>query len=158
MPRRHAAHIPFALSRKLERGFIKKPPPAYAVIINHPPGPSLVRQPVNRAEEDLPLRLRPSNLDDKSVRRALADRKPRPMPIEYPALDALRRAFYRDHPFEAYRPMSLMEGGSAGGNERIREVDKDECWIGGNVGERRWTLLHQKTKRPSADEWANFPL
>lgn len=61
----------------------------------------------------------------------------RPMPIVFPE-DEIRRQFFRDHPFEAYRPVFLAEG------ESVQDVR-------GPVG-LEWTELRQRTIVPKAEE------
>ncbi|BGP12342.1 hypothetical protein JCM10213_002878 [Rhodosporidiobolus nylandii] len=62
---------------------------------------------------------------------------PRPWAIVFPE-DEIRRRFFADHPFEAYRPVSLVEG------EKVREAE-------GPQG-TEWTELSQRTTVPSAED------
>lgn len=61
----------------------------------------------------------------------------RPLEIVY-AEDEIRRQFFRDHPFEAYRPQSLAEG----------ETVQDEPEPRGKA----WTELRQRSIVPTSEE------
>lgn len=148
--------------------FLKSPPPAYYPILAHPPSASLVKLLPTRPAADLPPSSLPSSsyaivkrkfdagtyltpserevLKNPSRERELTRRKPpreansrnsRPLPIVFPE-DELRKQFFRDHPFEAYRPVFLMESGD------IREER-------GPQG-AEWTSLSQRSKIPTAEE------
>jgi small subunit ribosomal protein S23 len=52
--------------------------------------------------------------------------------------DKVRRQFFRDHPFEAFRPVSIVEGG---------EVEIEHPARGEN-----WTRLAQRGLNPSPEE------
>ncbi|GAA5888728.1 hypothetical protein JCM6882_002829 [Rhodosporidiobolus microsporus] len=69
--------------------------------------------------------------------RASNTRRPKPLPIVF-AEDKIRKRFFVDHPFEAYRPVSLVEG------EKIKEVE-------GPQG-AEWTELSQRSVVPSAED------
>lgn len=158
MPRHHSSQVHRQLSHQLEVGYLKRAPPAYAAVVNHLPPSLPARRTVDRPDEDLPQRLTATYDTERrpvSVRR----RSPRPLPIAYTSLDVLRKAFYRDHPFEAYRPVSLVESGSdllrrvTGG--RVRPLHADGSlghWGAGTVGLEAWQELRQKTCSPSVDE------
>jgi len=64
--------------------------------------------------------------------------KPRAQPIEYVA-DRIRRQFFRDHPFEAFRPQTLVEG------EKIRERHP--------IQGKRWVRLCQHGRNPSPERF-----
>lgn len=64
-------------------------------------------------------------------------RNSRPMKIVFPE-DEIRRQFFRDHPFEAYRPKSLAEGESV-------QAEKQPSGVA-------WTELRQRTIVPSPEE------
>ncbi|GAA5862426.1 hypothetical protein JCM1840_004177 [Sporobolomyces johnsonii] len=68
-------------------------------------------------------------------------RHSRPWEIVFPE-DQIRRQFFRDHPFEAYRPVSLVEG------EKIAPVD-------GPQG-ADWTELRQRSLVPTAEDCIAF--
>jgi len=63
--------------------------------------------------------------------------KTQPLPIHY-VEDDVRRQFFRDHPFETFRPVSLTEGGEI----------RDEHPIVGKA----WTRLRQRGRNPSPED------
>ncbi|GAA5899340.1 mitochondrial 37S ribosomal protein mS23 RSM25 [Sporobolomyces salmoneus] len=65
----------------------------------------------------------------------------RPEEIVFPE-DDIRKRFYLDHPFEAYRPVSLVE------NDRVRN--------GGSVEGLEWTELRQVSLNPSPEDCISF--
>ncbi|GAA5827176.1 hypothetical protein JCM11251_001154 [Rhodosporidiobolus azoricus] len=73
--------------------------------------------------------------------RAANTRRPKPLPIVF-AEDAIRKRFFADHPFEAYRPVSLVEG------EKVRESD-------GPQG-KEWTELSQRSVVPTAEDCISY--
>jgi len=64
-----------------------------------------------------------------------------PLPIHY-LEDDVRRQFFRDHPFEAFRPVTLVEGGGVA----------DEHPING----QEWTRLRQRGRNPSPEDAVKF--
>ncbi|SNX82526.1 related to RSM25 - mitochondrial ribosomal protein, small subunit [Melanopsichium pennsylvanicum] len=141
MPRRIPSQVPQTVSRLLESGFFKTPPAWFEAVNNHPPVIVPARHPVQRPDEDLPRRLRsttqtrlskvgsssktsvnsqqqqwgrdPTNSKKKS--RTLTP-KLTPKPIVYDE-DKVRQQFFRDHPWEAYRPKTLVEMSAQVGDE-----------------------------------------
>ncbi|PWZ03138.1 hypothetical protein BCV70DRAFT_12177 [Testicularia cyperi] len=126
MPRRIPSQVPQTVSRLLEAGFLKQPPAWFEAVTNHPPVPVPARHPVQRPDQDLPTRLRSASqiplqkqqsktgkagsssvLNSKKKARALAP-KLTPKAIVYDE-DKIRQQFFRDHPWEAYRPKTLVE-------------------------------------------------
>ncbi|KAM0756552.1 hypothetical protein T439DRAFT_321257, partial [Meredithblackwellia eburnea MCA 4105] len=65
-------------------------------------------------------------------------RNAKPLPIVFPE-DQIRLQFFRDHPFEAYRPVELAEGESIQEEREPRGKD--------------WTRLEQRTRYPVAEEY-----
>ncbi|KAN0060635.1 mitochondrial ribosomal small subunit component [Thecaphora frezii] len=145
MPRRLPTQVPQTVSRLLDAGFLKKPPVWFEAVNNHPPAPTPPRYPIARPDEDLPVSLRstrqpaaPSAASSSSVRTAVVDASPAkhhhrdinnskkkvralgpklaPKPILYDE-DKLRQQFFRDHPWEAYRPKTLVEMSDKIGSE-----------------------------------------
>ncbi|KAF7347623.1 37S ribosomal protein S25, mitochondrial [Mycena venus] len=64
--------------------------------------------------------------------------KKRPLPIHY-IEDDIRRQFYADHPFEAFRPTTLVEKG---------DIEQHEVTGAG------WTRLRQRGRNPTPEEYA----
>lgn len=156
MPRRIPSQVPQTVSRLLESGFLKQQPAWYEAITNHPPMTVPARHPVKRPDEDLPARLRstaqtglakigssskaaaPANAkfgrdttNSKKKSRTLTPTL-KPKPITYDE-DKVRQQFYRDHPWEAYRPKTLVEMSAEVGSEsrvsgdakRLRSYGRD---------------------------------
>jgi small subunit ribosomal protein S23 len=67
--------------------------------------------------------------------------KPRVMPIVY-LEDRVRQRFFLDHPFEAFRPRTLVEQ---------REIAREHPIQG-----KDWTRLRQRGRNPNSEEYANF--
>lgn len=138
MPRRIPSQVPQTVSRLLEAGFLKQPPAWFEAVNNHPPVTVPARHPVRRPDEDLPARLRTSQqtglakvgsssksaatstfgrdtANSKKKSRTLTP-KLTPKPIVYDE-DRIRQQFFRDHPWEAYRPKTLVEMSEQVGSE-----------------------------------------
>ncbi|KAI5477063.1 mitochondrial ribosomal protein subunit Rsm25 [Pseudohyphozyma bogoriensis] len=165
--RKAARSVPDTISRLLKSGsFIKSPPPAFYPILSTPPPSSLVRSLAPRPTSDLPA----SYLAEKtpySIAKAALDAgevltaeqkmhldnpvkysrptksSKMPLPIVFKE-DEIREQFFRDHPFEAYRPIHLAEG---------EQVVEDK----GPTGEE-WTELVQRSKVPTAEDAIAFTL
>lgn len=67
---------------------------------------------------------------------------PKPQEVHY-LEDRLRQQFFRDHPFEAFRPRTLVENG---------EVEEEHPIQGDN-----WTRLRQHGRNPSSEECVSNP-
>ena len=166
--RKAARSVPATVSRLLKsNAFLKKPPPAFYPTLSYPPPPSLVRSLPSRSPDDLPRtaglsayqaakrRLdageRLTKVEERTLAvpqpelrvtrrkppRAANSRNNRPLPIVFPE-DEVRKAFFRDHPFEAYRPVYLAEGESVA--EELQPNGK------------AWTALVQRSRIPTAEE------
>ena len=126
MVRRVASQVHKQASRLLKAGYLKREPAWFQAVLEHPPLPLPARAPPSRSEFDLPRSLKkPASIADK------------PLEIAY-LEDELRKQFFRDHPFEAFRPTSLVEG---------REIE-DEHPVRGKA----WTRLRQRTRNPKSEE------
>jgi len=55
------------------------------------------------------------------------------------AVDGIRRQFYRDFPFEGFRPATLIEG---------REIEVES-----EVDGVEWSRLEQRGAYPTVEEW-----
>ncbi|KAI0294950.1 mitochondrial ribosomal protein S25-domain-containing protein [Russula brevipes] len=135
MVRRIASQVHKQASRLTRAGFFKTPPVWYEAVLEHPPLP-------------LPPRESPSrtSYDSTPPKQALASKKtpgPRPLPVTY-IEDDIRRQFFRDHPFEAFRARSITEAG----------VIEDEHPISG----LQWTQLSQRSRNPSPEDAVRFAL
>ncbi|GAA5861402.1 hypothetical protein JCM3774_000237 [Rhodotorula dairenensis] len=80
---------------------------------------------------------RPPTQTRRRPPRPAGTKNPRPREIVFPE-DSVRRRFFLDHPFEAYRPVTLVEG------EKVRPVS-------GPTG-TEWTELSQRSIVPTAED------
>lgn len=149
MPRRIPSQVPQTVSRLLGVGFLKRPPAWFEAVNRHPPVSVPARHPVQRPDEDLPVHMRSKSHqrqgsvakagssssakqqsacgrdtnNSKKKSRALTP-KLNPKPIVYDE-DKIRQQFFRDHPWEAYRPKTLVEMAEESGREvRVNGDDK----------------------------------
>ncbi|SCV67964.1 BQ2448_85 [Microbotryum intermedium] len=161
--RKAARTIPSTISRLLKsQAFLKSPPAAFEALLSHPPPPSLVRTLPSRPIDDLPRlhRGRPSNASSTKgdahgvePQEAHTNRTPprrpntkhaKPLPIVFPE-DRIRRQFFLDHPFEAYRPKDL------------NELETVQNAAHGPQG-KAWTELRQRSIVPGPDDVIAFTL
>ncbi|KAH9081568.1 mitochondrial ribosomal protein S25-domain-containing protein [Lactarius deliciosus] len=136
MVRRIASQVHKQSSRLVRAGLIRTPPVWYQAVLEHPPLPLPPREPPSRTSYD----------SAPPKQRAFVSKKtpgPRPLAISY-IEDDIRRQFFRDHPFESFRPRSLTEAGAI----------EDEHPIGG----LQWTRLSQRGRNPSPEDAVRFAL
>ncbi|GAA5877299.1 hypothetical protein JCM16303_006235 [Sporobolomyces ruberrimus] len=92
-----------------------------------------------------PLNPQSGNLPARTTRRKppkkFNPKRARPEEIVFPE-DSIRQRFYSDHPFEAYRPIDLVESDKVG-------------QASGPQGEE-WTELRQKSLNPSPEDCISF--
>ena len=139
MVRRIASQVHKQASRLLVQQFIKREPAWFQAVLDHPPLPLPPREPSARQDYDLLPQ------DQLAARTAPAKHmRPaprRPLPIHY-LEDDVRTQFFKDHPFEAYRPRTLVEDAEVEGENPIR-------------GEN-WTRLRQRGRNPSSEEYVSI--
>lgn len=127
MGRRIASQVHQQVSRLMRANFIQKEPLWYQAVLDNPPLTLPAKAPPPRTAYDQKApsstRLRPHST--------------RPLPIYY-LEDDIRRQFFMDHPFETFRPTSLVE------NERIDEPHP--------VTGRDWVRLRQRGRNPQPEE------
>jgi small subunit ribosomal protein S23 len=131
MVRRVANQVHKQTARLLETGWAMHEPVWYQAVLDHPPLPLPPRAPPARSANDLP-----SKAAFGAQPKHMRPRSPRPLPIYY-IEDDVRRQFFRDHPFEAYRARSLVEGG---------EVEEEHTVRG-----KEWTRLRQRGTTPCSE-------
>ena len=139
MVRRIASQVHKQVARLMRADYIKREPVWFKAVLEHPPIPLPPRHPPTRSEHDLPP---PTPRTTKRTRPA----KPRPLPVYY-IEDDVRRQFFRDHPFEAFRPVTLVEGVGVEDPHPIRGLE--------------WTRLRQRGRNPYPEEYvlnSFFPL
>lgn len=79
----------------------------------------------------------PAKVTRRKPPRTPHTKKSRPMPIVFPE-DRIREQFFRDHPFEAYRPVLLAEA-------EVLAAVREPYGV-------NWTALGQRSRVPSAEE------
>lgn len=134
MVRRFANQVHQQVSRLMRANYIKKEPAWFQAVLQYPPLPLPPKAPASRTQYDHTSR-RPDFKSGQPVK--LRRLKTRPLPIQY-IEDDLRRQFFRDHPFEAFRPKTLVEGAGIEPPHAIRG--------------KNWTRLRQRGRNPSPEE------
>jgi small subunit ribosomal protein S23 len=133
MVRRIANQVHKQTARLLESKYIQSEPAWYQAVLDHPPLPLPPRAPPARLHNDLPkkgaLGAQPKHMRPRS---------PNPLPIYY-IEDDVRRQFFRDHPFEAYRARSLVEGAELEGGNAVRD--------------KEWIRLRQRGSTPCTETY-----
>jgi len=132
MVRRIASQVHKQASRLTRAGFLKTPPVWYEAVLEHPPLPLPPREPPARTSYD--------SAPPKQTFAAKKTPGPRPIPVNY-IEDDIRRQFFRDHPFEAFRARNITEAGAI----------EDEHPING----LQWTRLNQRGRNPSPEEYVD---
>lgn len=125
MVRRIASQVHKQAARLMRANYIKNEPVWFQAVLEHPPLPLPPRAP--------PVREDSGRLFSGKMRKL----KTEPLPIVY-LEDKVRRQFFRDHPFEAFRPVTIVEGGGIEDDHPVR-------------GEN-WTRLAQRGLNPSPEE------
>lgn len=144
MVRKLATQVPQAVTRLLQAQTIT-PPVWYQAYLEHPPQPLPPRR---LAPVDLSLFNRSSSSpegdkkkDGNVTHRAKRAKTPK---LKVPELrfqeDEIRRRFFMDFPFEALRPVSLIEG---------QTIDEGRP---GLVEGEQWTELRQRGEVPTVEE------
>ena len=137
--RKLPSQVPDAVSRLLKSTLIISPPVWYAPALANPPPllparRSRARPALDEAREHYLARYDPSAIDPLASARAP---RHRPQEIVYEA-DEIRTQFFRDFPFEALRPTSLLEG---------RDVPPEA-----EISGPEWTSLEQRGLYASVEE------
>ncbi|OSX67318.1 hypothetical protein POSPLADRAFT_1128684 [Postia placenta MAD-698-R-SB12] len=133
MSRRIASQVHKQASRLLREGYLKKEPAWFQAVLEHPPLPLPPKAPPARSAFDLPVA--------RISAHSPAPPKNHPAPVLY-VEDSIRRQFFRDHPFEAFRATTLLEGPAI----------KDEHPIRGT----EWTRLRQRGRNPSPEDAVRY--
>lgn len=138
MVRRIATQVHKQASRLLLQKYIKREPAWFQAVLDHPPLPLPPREPPPREDYDLPPKDRLEARTAPSRHMRPASRQP--LSIHY-VEDDVRRQFFKDHPFEAFRPRELLEGG---------ELESEHPITGA-----KWTRLRQRGRNPSSEEYVS---
>lgn len=139
MVRRIASQVQKQASRLLLQKYIQKEPAWFQAVLEHPPLPLPPKAPPSRTSYDLQTP-QSSSSRIKSMKHTISH-NPRPLPIHY-IEDELRRQFFQDHPFEAFRSTSLLEGAKIEAEHPINGV--------------KWIRLRQRGRNPTPEEFV-FP-
>ena len=117
----------------MRANFIQKEPLWYQAVLDNPPLSLPAKAPPPRTAYDQKApsstRLRPHSTC--------------PLPIYY-IEDDIRRQFFLDHPFETFRPTSLVE------NERIEDPHP--------ISGRDWVRLRQRGRNPQPEECVSITI
>lgn len=147
MVRRIASQVHKQASRLTRAGLLKTPPIWYEAVLEHPPLPLPPREQLSRTSYDSSSITQnqdqaPSSAPPPTPTPTAARKKKstglRPLPVTYTE-DEIRRQFFRDHPFEAFRARSLTETGVIENEHPIRGLT--------------WTRLNQRGRNPSPEEY-----
>lgn len=120
MPRKIPTQVDQSLSRMLKGGYLKNQPVSYQTLLSYPPSSIPPRAPFrqvpgehlpNSSKTSLEETIPPSGRNRLNSAKWSRSRMPKlfPQPIIYLA-DRVRERFYQDHPWEALRPRTLVEG------------------------------------------------
>lgn len=120
-------------SRLLRAKYLTQEPVWFRAVLDNPPLPLPPKAPPPRTTYDQKPGS-PQNIDLRA---------PRPLPIYY-IEDEIRRQFFRDHPFEAFRPTTLIEG------EQIAPLHE--------VKGKAWSRLRQRGRNPKPEDAVQFAL
>ncbi|KAJ3574028.1 hypothetical protein NP233_g2050 [Leucocoprinus birnbaumii] len=139
MVRRFANQVHQQVSRLMRADFTKEPV-WYKAVLQYPPLPLPPRAPPPRTEYD---NRTPKPVFLPGQRMNLRKPKLRPLPVHY-IEDDIRRQFFRDHPFEAFRPRTLVEGA---------EIEPEHATTG-----QAWTRLRQRGRNPTPEDAIRFAM
>ncbi|KAG8986812.1 mitochondrial ribosomal small subunit component [Tulasnella sp. JGI-2019a] len=146
MPRRFASQVHLTVSRLLQSNFLAQKPAWYDPVLQYPPIPTPPRTPsTSRSTFDTispnapRLRLkRQLNVENDAWDRPKAEA------IVY-LEDRVRRQFFKDHPFEAFRARSLVEND-------LETAAEHEM-----TGEK-WTRLIQRGRNPTPEDAIKYAI
>lgn len=159
--RKIASQVPSAVSRLLQSSPTQIPPVWYQPVLSNPPPILPPRQSVQRhfpsptsssssfpssSFTDLPSKHYNATREGTTrthKMKHLRMSRPKVLPIVYEE-DSIRRQFFKDFPFEALRPVSLVEGVEIRGEDELKG--------------REWETLEQRGLYPSVEEWVIFRL
>ena len=133
--KRIASQVHKQASRLIREGYFKREPAWYRAVLDHPPLPLPAREPAPRTRFDAP--------GAAPLTRPADAKKIKPLEVRY-LEDKVRRQFFRDHPFEAFRQTTLVEGAAVQDEHPVRGAE--------------WTRLRQRGRNPSPEECVHVPL
>ncbi|KAL1951451.1 hypothetical protein VTO73DRAFT_600 [Trametes versicolor] len=127
--KRIASQVHKQASRLIREGYIQREPAWYRAVLDNPPLPLPAREPPSRTHFDTP--------DAVALTRPAHAATISPLPVQY-VEDQVRKQFFRDHPFEAFREKSLVE------NEKVESEHP--------VRGKEWKRLKQRGRNPSPED------
>ena len=133
--RRFANQVHKQAARLMRGGGMDKEPKWYQSVLAFPPLPLPGKMPATRSAFDA----KPRDVDAFYSNRSKQQPNTTPHPLTiYYLEDDIRRQFFRDHPFEAFRETSLVEGATVQSEHPVRGVE--------------WRRLRQRGRNPSPEE------
>ena len=144
--RRLASQVPDQVSRLLRSTRLRAPPSWYAAVLSNPPP----RLPPLKSTRPAPNTALDGQLAAAYKCRGGSVHRVRRSGLEGPrwklraitfAEDGIRKRFFQDFPFEALRPVSMVEMTSL---ETEHEMHREE-----------WTSLEQRGAYPTVEEWVH---
>ncbi|KAF9477528.1 hypothetical protein BDN70DRAFT_861735 [Pholiota conissans] len=134
MVRRIASQVHQQVARLLRANYLQKEPVWYQAVLDNPPLTLPPKAPPARTAYDK---------KPERAQRKLREHSTRPLAIYY-LEDDIRRQFFTDHPFETFRPRTLVEADSI----------EDPNPITGH----QWTRLRQRGRNPTSEDAIQFAL
>ena len=128
MVRKIATQVHQRVSRLLRSGVAIPVPAWLQPVLDHPPLTLPVKEPPSRTAYDLKAGSKLKKQRETSTR---------PLPIYY-LEDDIRRQFFVDHPFETFRPRTLVEA------DHIEDANP--------ITGLQWTRLSQRGRNPTSEE------
>lgn len=138
MVRKVPGQVADATARLLRAGALPQPV-WYQAALNHPPNPLPPRQLSRRPIDSAAVGAQAEGVTATRRRKPTTPKLKIPL-IEYELDDKIRRRFFKDFPFEALRPTSLVEG-------KVVHQSKE-----GDVSGKEWVELKQRSERPEVEE------
>lgn len=140
MPRRFASQVHLTVSRLLRGNFIAQKPAWYDPVLQYPPISTPPRTPSTSRTPFDSVSLNSAKVRLKHKMNVINDTWDRPKAEEVVYLeDRVRRQFFKDHPFEAFRARSLVENDL--------EISPEH-----EVQGKQWTRLAQRGRNPTPEE------
>ncbi|KAK4684339.1 small subunit ribosomal protein S23, partial [Tremellales sp. Uapishka_1] len=140
--RQHASQVPATISRLLQSTLLSSPPTWYLPVLANPP-PVLPPRSLKSGAGVVHYSASREGKTKTHKMKHFRQPKPKAFTIVYEE-DRIRRQFFKDFPFEALRPISLVEG---------RDL-RPESEISG----QDWTALEQRGRYPTVENCIAFTL
>ncbi|KAI0034005.1 mitochondrial ribosomal protein S25-domain-containing protein [Vararia minispora EC-137] len=128
--RRIPSQVHRQVGRLLYAQYLLHEPAWYQAVLQHPPLPLPSRAPPSRSKYDKDQNKNPDGRHETE-----------PIRIHY-IEDRIRKQFFKDHPFETFRPRTLVEEGRIEEEHRVRG--------------KQWTRLRQRGRNPQPEDCVRF--